>query len=129
LKFFTSVEVLPSRILLLNADPDEELDQQFITHQWSKSLPFLHMPHVSLLGEHFDAVASVYGAASQMEFTVVNTTITKNAAEIISLNAPVEATDKPKNRLLKMQLLMNMQRRKEEENKMTKTQKKKTACY
>src|SRR5437660_9575752 len=48
LKNFTNVEVLPSRILLLNGK-DETIGQKFITHQWSKSLPFLHVPQVTIL--------------------------------------------------------------------------------
>jgi hypothetical protein len=91
LKHFVSVEVLPSRILLLNADEDDSLSQQFITHHWSKTLPFLHMPQISVLSNDFDARAAVQGAANQMEFSVVDTGFPLTS----SITTLVEAKEKP----------------------------------
>lgn len=91
LKHFTSVEVLPSRILLLNAGDDETLSQSFITYQWSKSLPFLHMPQISVLSTNFDARAAVQGAANQMDFSVAESAFALSSA-ITPLTTPIEPT-------------------------------------
>jgi hypothetical protein len=71
LKQFTDVEVLPARIVVYNGDRDDELAQDFVAHQWSKSLPFLHVPQISVLPVGFDAKAVVYGAAEQMGLEVL----------------------------------------------------------
>ncbi|CAN5163472.1 hypothetical protein BH09PAT1_BH09PAT1_0680 [soil metagenome] len=71
LHHFTT-EVLPSRILLLNAIESESLAQDFLGHHWSKSIPFLHVPQISVLPEGFDGKAMVYGAAEQMNFSVLD---------------------------------------------------------
>lgn len=71
LKHFT-IEVLPARIILYDTHIDEDLVQQFIGYQWSKSLPFLHVPQISVLSSGFDARAVTFGAASQMGFEVLD---------------------------------------------------------
>lgn len=71
LKHFT-IEVLPARIILYDSEISEELVQQFIGHQWSKSLPFLHMPQISVLPSGFDGRAVTFGAAAQMGFEVLD---------------------------------------------------------
>lgn len=83
LKHFSSVEVFPSRLILFSgnvpAGESEKIDhlaQKFISHHWSKSLPFLHAPQISVLHAGFDAKAVVQGAASQMGFEVLNLTET-----------------------------------------------------
>ncbi len=65
LKHFT-IDVLPSRIILFHTQNSEDIAQQFISFQWSKSLPFLHMPQITVLPVDFDAKAVVAGAANQM---------------------------------------------------------------
>jgi hypothetical protein len=70
LKHFTTA-VLPARLILYDAKEAEKLSQQFIGHQWSKSLPFLHVPQVMALPSGFDAKAVTFGAASQMGFEVL----------------------------------------------------------
>lgn len=67
-----TVPVLPARIVLFHHKPTEQTQQAFIAHQWSKSLPFLHMPQVTILPDSFDTRAVMYGAATQMGFTVVD---------------------------------------------------------
>ncbi len=69
LKQFT-IEVLPARIILYDSEIDDDLAQQFISHHWSKSLPFLHMPQISVLPDGFDGQAVAFGAASQLGFEV-----------------------------------------------------------
>lgn len=97
LKHFSSVEILPSRLILLNTQTDDKLTQQLLTHNWSKTLPFLHVPQVSFLTHNFDAKAAVYGAALQMEFNVID--ITGLPTESIVSNGTVkeksEADDLP----------------------------------
>lgn len=69
LKHFDIPEILPSRIIIFNGKKD--LSQEFITHTWSKSLPFLHLPQITNLPEGFDAKAVLFGAATQMGFEVL----------------------------------------------------------
>lgn len=71
LKHFT-IEVLPARIILYDTEISEDLVQQFIGHLWSKSLPFLHMPQISVLASGFDGRAVAFGAAAQMGFEVLD---------------------------------------------------------
>jgi hypothetical protein len=65
-----TVDVLPSRIILFNGGDDDELAQEFLAHHWSKSLPFLHIPQISVLPKGFDGKAMIYGAAEQMGFEI-----------------------------------------------------------
>jgi hypothetical protein len=78
LKSFINAEVLPSRVILLNTGEvndkkaNDVLLQQFISYQWSKGLPFLHIPQISILPHWFDALAIVAGAASQLGFSLTD---------------------------------------------------------
>lgn len=65
-----TVDVLPSRIILFNGGDDDELAQEFLAHHWSKSLPFLHIPQISVLPKGFDGKAMIFGAAEQMGFEI-----------------------------------------------------------
>lgn len=77
LKHFSVAEILPSRIIIFNGK--EDLSQEFISHTWSKSLPFLHLPQITNLPEGFDAKAVLFGAATQMGFAITESpVITKN---------------------------------------------------
>lgn len=69
LHHFTT-DVLPSRIIILDGNHDEDLAQEFLAHHWSKSIPFLHVPQISLLPAGFDGKAMIYGAGEQMGFSV-----------------------------------------------------------
>lgn len=81
LKHFDIPEILPSRIIIFNGK--EDLSQEFISHTWSKSLPFLHLPQITNLPYGFDARAVLFGAATQMGFEVLEKDIPKepHAAE------------------------------------------------
>jgi hypothetical protein len=70
LKHFTTT-VLPARIILYDGGESDKLSQQFIGHEWSKSLPFLHVPQIIILPEGTDAKAVAFGAAEQMGFEVL----------------------------------------------------------
>ncbi len=69
LKHLESPEILPSRLIVFDA-PDS-LVQEFISHQWSRSLSFLHLPQIVNLNLNFDANAIAYGAAAQMGLGVI----------------------------------------------------------
>lgn len=94
LKHFTGVEVLPSRLIIFG-DKGDELAQEFISHLWSKSLPFLHMPQISVLPPDFDARAVVYGAASQMGLEVLDTILQKDAKDIKTYHSKKEKDHEP----------------------------------
>ena len=85
LKHFTSSDILPSRVILFNGQKSEALAQEFIAHQWSRSLPFLHVPQVAVLPGNFDARAVVFGAAEQMGFEIVGSIVDRTAHEIRAL--------------------------------------------
>ena len=101
LKYFT-VEVLPSRIILFDDKGDHPLIQKFITHQWSKSLPFLHVPQISVLPENFDARSIVFGAATQMGLEVLGEVIEKGASEIKTYEHGEKAALLPADDMTKM---------------------------
>lgn len=71
LRTFTNVEVFPSRIIVFNGGHGERLVQAFIAHPWSRSIPFLHVPQISILPDGFDGKAVVFGAATQMGFDIL----------------------------------------------------------
>lgn len=58
-----SLEILPSKLYLTS---DTDFTQDFIGHQWSKSLPFLHLPQIINLPSNFIAKAFIFGMASKM---------------------------------------------------------------
>lgn len=70
LKQFT-IEVLPARIILFDSEISKNLVQHFTGHHWSKSLPFLHMPQISVLPPGFEGQAVTAGAAGQMNLQVL----------------------------------------------------------
>jgi len=88
LKHFTSATVLPPRIVLFDGMNTEQIAQEFITHQWSKTLPFLHMPQIAPLPHGFDAQAVIAGAAEQMGLTVSN-----NLDLSVPMPQPVESNE------------------------------------
>jgi len=72
LKQFAHAEILPARIIIFDESHKENLSHIFLRHAWSKSLPFLHVPQVTVLPKAFDIHAVLLGTATQMEFTVKN---------------------------------------------------------
>ncbi len=69
---FTTYEVLPSRIIIFDGEDQRDLSQEFISHSWSKTLPFLHVPQIATLQKRFDARAMLFGAATQMGFELLD---------------------------------------------------------
>lgn len=72
LKHFTDVEILPSRIILFNQENNERLAQSFIKHTWSKTLPFLHVPQVTILPAGFETKGILTGIGVQMGLSITN---------------------------------------------------------
>lgn len=69
---FTNYEILPSRLILFGGKAHEKLSQELISHQWSKTIPFLHVPQIKVLPTVFEAKSLLFGAASQMGFEVID---------------------------------------------------------
>lgn len=69
LKHLETPAVMPTRIIILNSEEDE-LTQEFINHQWSRSLNFLHIPQILMLPANSDIKAVLLGAATQMGATL-----------------------------------------------------------
>lgn len=81
LHHFTKAEILPSRIIIFAGQEAEKLQQEFISHTWSKSLSFLHVPQITSLPQGFDAKAVLFGAATQMGFEVLEEAATTEDTE------------------------------------------------
>ncbi|HVZ67270.1 MAG TPA: baseplate J/gp47 family protein [Patescibacteria group bacterium] len=71
LKKIHTVDVLPSKIILLEYKDAEGAQQEFVSHAWSKDIPFLHLPQVMVLERGFENEATVNGVASQMDLEVL----------------------------------------------------------
>ena len=79
LKHLESPEILPSRLIVFDAQ--DSLVQEFISHQWSKSLSFLHLPQIVNLNLNFDANAMLIGAAAQMGLGAIQGFSSKKASD------------------------------------------------
>ena len=66
-----NVEVLPSRILLLENTNSEKKQQAFVSHVWSKSIPFLHIPQVEVLDKTSEQESVIQGVADQLDLRLV----------------------------------------------------------
>lgn len=66
----TKLDVLPSKIVLLYNKEAEEISQRFLSHHWTKDLPFMHLPQVSILEKGFESEAIISGVASQLNADV-----------------------------------------------------------
>ncbi len=91
LKKFTA-PVLPAKLILSHSSDSKNTQQHFAHHEWSKNLPFLHVPQITVLPEDFDATAVAVGAAHQMGFEILGITHTDlqgKPAEISQHTEPV----------------------------------------
>jgi len=95
LKHFQALEILPSRILLFGNKSDELL-QQFLSHQWSKSLNFLHLPQAIALPNDLDVKGVLFGAAAQLGFSVMADFVKQEVKEEMPKNEEliIEAFEK-----------------------------------
>lgn len=71
LKKVEGMDVLPSKIILLDYKESDGTQQEFLSHTWSKDIPFLHLPQVVVLEQGFENEATVNGVAAQMELEVL----------------------------------------------------------
>ncbi|MEK9178330.1 MAG: baseplate J/gp47 family protein [Patescibacteria group bacterium] len=85
LKHLTTPEVIPSKIIVYDAD--EKMEQEFIGFSWSKSLPFLHPPQIKALPKNYDSRAVVSAAAAQLNFSLSEESL-KNIEGAESLAPP-----------------------------------------
>ena len=74
------LEVLPSKIILLNFEHAKKIQQTFLAHKWGKSLSFLHIPQVEVLDPEIESQAVISGVASQMGFST-QTDVSLDSAE------------------------------------------------
>ncbi len=65
----TSVEILPSRILLFASEESGKTSHTLLAHTWNTDLPFLHVPQVKVLPQGFDIKAVLVGTAAQLGFS------------------------------------------------------------
>ena len=70
LRAVEKLDVLPSKIVLLDYEGVEGVQQDFLSHQWT-GIPFLHIPQVVVLEKGFENEATVNGVAAQMGFEVL----------------------------------------------------------
>jgi hypothetical protein len=71
LKSTENFEVLPARIFLQNERKSERVQQEFLSHDWSKDLPFIHPPQVVVFEKGFEENAITHGVAAQMGFDLL----------------------------------------------------------
>lgn len=98
LKNFTA-PVLPARIILYTAHDPEATAQHFTRHEWSKSLPFLHVPQISTLPKNFEAKAVAFGATQQMGFEILGILDKKEVEDLQLIDEKsndVSSEDEPK---------------------------------
>lgn len=81
LKHVKEMDVLPSKIILFSHDKSDALQQEFLSFHWTKSLPFLHVPQVTILEKGFENDAIIHGVAGQMGFDVFKDLPTHVAAQ------------------------------------------------
>lgn len=101
LKHLQTPEALPSRIIILDSE-EEELTQEFMAHQWSKSIYFLHIPQISNLPEDTAVKAMLLGASTQMGANLLYDSTKsldldeepkKIEPEVIPQSTPIETPD------------------------------------
>lgn len=93
LKHFEVVEILPAKVVLLNED--EELVQEFISHQWSKSLPFLHLPQIISLQSDSIGKAYAIGLANQTGAKVIDEFAAEPEPQVIEQKEKVKIESEP----------------------------------
>jgi hypothetical protein len=94
LKHFQTPGDLPARVVLVDSEEDE-LTQEFISHVWSRSLNFLHLPQILSLPEDANVKAVLLGAATQMGTSLLYDS-PKNDEEHPVKIVPDESLEKPK---------------------------------
>ncbi len=65
------LEVLPAKIIILPFEHAKKIQQEFLSHSWSKGIQFLHIPQVEVLPSEAEAQAVISGVAAQMGFSTL----------------------------------------------------------
>ncbi len=86
LKKVEQFDKLPSKMILLYHDDIESRQQNFLNFPWTKDLPFLHLPQISLMEKGFENEAVVDAIASQLN-AEVSDRAEISGAEIIESDA------------------------------------------
>lgn len=95
LKHVENFEVLPARIFLQNERKSERVQQEFLSHDWSKDLPFIHPPQVVVFEKGFEENAITHGVAAQMGFDLlenVKSASTERLSEGLTEETPAQDT-------------------------------------
>lgn len=87
-----SVQVLPAKIILLNYEHAKANQQSVLSHSWSKSLSFLHIPQVEVLNADIESLAVISGVSAQMGFDSLPQ---MNITAITKQKEPVEVALSP----------------------------------
>lgn len=66
----SDLEVLPNRIILLESDEIEDIKNSLLSHTWTKDLPFLQIPNVSIFKKGLEFEAIIEGVGSQLRLDV-----------------------------------------------------------
>lgn len=88
LKKVEQFDKLPSKMILLYHDDIESRQQNFLNFPWTKDLPFLHLPQISLMEKGFENEAVVDAIASQLN-SKVSDRAEIAGAEIIESDASI----------------------------------------
>src|SRR3989344_673026 len=75
LKQMETTDVLPSKIILLDYEGINNIQQEFLSYHWMTNLPFLHLPQVTIFESGFENEAVINGVATQMGFEILDDTI------------------------------------------------------
>jgi len=86
LKKVEKFDTLPSKMILLYHDDLDARQQNFLSHPWTKDLPFLHLPQISLMEKGFENEAVVDAIAAQMN-VAISDQVDVSGAEIIETEA------------------------------------------
>ena len=78
----TSLDVLPSKIVLLHNKESENIQQKFLSHHWTKDLPFMHLPQVAILERGFENEAIISGVATQLNVSLKGDVAVATSEEI-----------------------------------------------
>ncbi len=88
----TKLDVLPPKIILLHNKEAEAVSQKFLSHHWTKELPFMHLPQVTILEKGFENQAIITGVASQLNVTISGEMVTPSREEDIEVGEVKESS-------------------------------------
>lgn len=75
LKSFIEVEIFPSKILLYDDSPLENIQQDLMNYPWTTKASFLHLPKIEVSAEDFDTRAVAFSGAGEIIKTISETVV------------------------------------------------------